>query len=66
MDSLQSPGPASKAFMQRSGSHIFGITEERARIDTNHHTAVGADEILHSLSFEFPIGTIKDFYELHV
>ena len=63
---MQSPGPASEALMQRSGSHIFDMIEERTRIDTNNHAAVGADEILHSLSFEFPIGTIKDFYELHV
>jgi hypothetical protein len=61
-DSLQSPVPA---LMRRGGSRMFDITEERTRIDTNYHTAVGADEILHSLSFEFPIGTFKDFYELH-
>lgn len=41
---------------------MFDITEERACIDTNYHTALGADEILHSLSFEFPFGTIQDFY----
>ena len=51
--------------MGRSGSYLFHITEERTRIDTNDHTAVRADEILHFLSFEFPIGVIKDFYKLH-
>ena len=64
-NSLQSPVPTSEAFMGRSGSYLFHITEERTRIDTNDHTAVRADEILHFLSFEFPIGVIKDFYKLH-
>jgi hypothetical protein len=44
---------------------MFNITGERTRVDTNYQTAVGADEILHSLGFEFPIGTIEDFYELY-
>ena len=63
-DSLQSPVPTSEAFM-RSGIQLFNITEERTRVDTNYHTAVGADEILQFLSFVFPFGTIKDFYKLH-
>ncbi len=62
VDSLQSPVPAVEALMQRSGTHMFNITEERTRIDANYHTAPGVDEVLHSLSFEFPFGTIKDFY----
>ena len=44
---------------------MSNITEERTGIDTNYYTTVGADEILHSLGFEFPIGMIKDLYKLH-
>ncbi len=37
---------------------MFNITEERTGIDTNYHTALGADVILHSVSIEFPFRSV--------